>query len=60
MDWSALSWKDPEVLNLLNSLVPLGRMAEPEDIADVALFLACDASRYINGATIVVVGGMIA
>ena len=54
------SWTDPEVLTFLNSLAPLGRMGEPEDIADVAVFLACDASRYINGATIVVDGGMIA
>ena len=51
---------DQNELNYNNSLVPLGRMAELEEIADVALFLACDASRYINGATIVVDGGLIA
>lgn len=37
--------------------VPLGRIAEPEDIADVILFLASDASRYMVGAVVEVNGG---
>lgn len=37
--------------------IPLGRIGEPEEIADVTLFLASDASRYVNGDTIVVDGG---
>lgn len=36
---------------------PLGRVGAPEDIALVALFLACDDSRFITGANIVVDGG---
>lgn len=36
---------------------PLGSIAEPEDIADVALFLASDAARHVTGETIVVDGG---
>ena len=39
--------------------VPLGRLAEPEDIADVVVFLATDAARYITGQTIHVNGGQI-
>lgn len=39
--------------------VPLGRLAEPEDIADVVLFLVTDAARYITGQTIHVNGGQI-
>jgi len=41
----------------LGKTVPLGRIAEPEDIADVILFLASDASRYMCGAVIEVNGG---
>ncbi len=41
-----------------NSL-PLGRLAEPEDIADVVLFLVTDAARYVTGQTIHVNGGQI-
>lgn len=37
---------------------PLGRLATPEDIADVAVFLASDASRFITGQTIRVDGGL--
>lgn len=37
---------------------PLGRMAEPNDIADVALFLASDASRSMTGSEIFADGGM--
>ncbi len=40
----------------LNETVPLGRIAEPEDIADVIQFLASDEARYIAGATIEVNG----
>lgn len=37
--------------------VPLGRIAEPEDIADVVLFLASDQSRYMTGTLVEVNGG---
>ena len=37
--------------------VPLGRMARPEDIADVAVFLASSAARHVTGQTIHVNGG---
>ncbi len=38
--------------------VPLGRIGEPEDIADVILFLASTSARYITGQVIVVDGGL--
>lgn len=41
----------------LGKTVPLGRIAEPQDIADVILFLASDASRYMCGAVVEVNGG---
>lgn len=37
--------------------VPLGRFATPEDVANLAIFLAGDASRYLNGAIIPLDGG---
>ncbi|WP_018236957.1 SDR family NAD(P)-dependent oxidoreductase [Ensifer sp. BR816] len=41
----------------LGRTVPLGRIAEPEDIADVVLFLASDAARYMCGSLVEVNGG---
>lgn len=38
--------------------IPLGRVGEPDDIADVALFLASDKARYITGQALVVDGGL--
>ena len=38
--------------------IPLGRLGEPEEVAQVALFLASDESSYITGENIVVAGGM--
>ena len=49
---------DPDkAIEELNASVPLGRIAEPEDIADVVLFLASDQSRYMCGALLEVNGG---
>jgi NAD(P)-dependent dehydrogenase (short-subunit alcohol dehydrogenase family) len=41
----------------LGMTVPLGRIAKPDDIADVVLFLASDAARYMCGALVEVNGG---
>ena len=40
------------------SLTPMGRIEEPEDVADVVLFLASDASRFMTGQGINVTGGV--
>ncbi|XP_047460559.1 estradiol 17-beta-dehydrogenase 8 isoform X1 [Mugil cephalus] len=51
--------KVPEkVITKMKSLVPLGRMGEPAEVADVCAFLASDDSRYITGASIEVTGGL--
>jgi len=47
-------------LTLIGKQIPLGRMARPDDIADVALFLVSDEARYITGVTLPVDGGWLA
>ena len=59
-DFSRLSWSNPELLKTIESALPLKRMAVVEEIADAALFLASDASRYITGHTILMEGGSLA
>jgi 3-oxoacyl-[acyl-carrier protein] reductase len=44
----------------LENRLPLGRIGEPEEIADTAVFLASDKSKYITGVTIAVDGGWLA
>jgi NAD(P)-dependent dehydrogenase (short-subunit alcohol dehydrogenase family) len=49
---------DPDsAVAALGRTVPLGRIAEPEDIADVVGFLVSEASRYMVGALVEVNGG---
>lgn len=47
-----------EALARYRELTALGRLGEPDEIAEVVVFLASDASRYITGATIDVDGGI--
>lgn len=48
----------PEGVAAMADRIPLRRVGDPEDVADVVAFLASDAARYITGASIVVDGGM--
>jgi glucose 1-dehydrogenase len=52
------AWETREAYNALMRLVPYKRIGEPDDIGRAAVWLASDASDYINGATIYVDGGM--
>jgi len=49
--------QDERFVEQYTKKVPLGRMAEPDDIKGAAVFLASDASRYITGAVMPVDGG---
>jgi NAD(P)-dependent dehydrogenase (short-subunit alcohol dehydrogenase family) len=40
--------------------IPVGRLAQPREIVNAALFLASDESSYVNGSTFVVDGGVTA
>ncbi len=52
------AWNTPEAYMKLMKLVPYKRIGEPEDVAQVAVWLASDAADYITGQTIFVDGGM--
>jgi 3-oxoacyl-[acyl-carrier protein] reductase len=47
-----------KVIKMMEDRVPLGRLAEPEEIAATYAFLASDEASYINGAVIEVSGGV--
>jgi len=50
---------DPVKLKTINAAIPLGHMAEPEEIASVVAFLAGDGSSYVTATTIMADGGLI-
>jgi NAD(P)-dependent dehydrogenase (short-subunit alcohol dehydrogenase family) len=45
------------LLRELNQSVPIGHIAEPEEIADVVAFLSSDEARYICGSLVEINGG---
>lgn len=49
---------DPAALNKLDAAIPLGRMAEPDEIAAVVAFLASDAASYLTATTVFADGGI--
>ncbi|MCY0865071.1 MAG: glucose 1-dehydrogenase [Sulfobacillus sp.] len=51
-------YADPATLARDTARIPVGRLGEPADIAGVAAFLASEDARYINGADILVDGGL--
>lgn len=49
----------PEVITEYLKSIPMGRVGQPEEIADAALFLASDDSRYMTGHCLVIDGGQV-
>jgi len=52
------AWDTPEALASLLTLIPYGRIGEPEDIGEAAVWLCSDKSDYVTGTTLFVDGGM--
>ena len=53
------AWETPEAQAKLLRLIPYKRIGEPGDVAAVTVWLASDASDYVNGTTLYVDGGML-
>jgi NAD(P)-dependent dehydrogenase (short-subunit alcohol dehydrogenase family) len=49
--------ENPQLKATIESMVPMGRLGEPREIAPLALYLASDASSFMTGAVIVIDGG---
>lgn len=56
-DFNRDLWKDPKTAKQIADSIPLGRLAEPDDIAGSVLFLTSDDSNYITGTVINIDGG---
>ena len=52
------AWQTPQELDSLLTLIPYNRIGQPQDIGNLAVFLASDVSDYITGASIFIDGGM--
>lgn len=52
------AWETPDAYERLMKLVPYGRIGEPADIGQAAVWLASDDSDYVTGASLYVDGGM--
>ncbi len=48
----------PQLKQMVLLQIPLGKTGEPEDIAEMAAFLASERSKYITGADIDINGGL--
>jgi glucose 1-dehydrogenase len=53
------AWQTEEAERSLLEHIPYGRIGEPEDVAQAALWLASDLSDYVVGATLFIDGGML-
>jgi len=58
--WQERVDRDPVVFQRLVKWYPLGRVGEPEDIANAAMFLASDEASWITGTVLTVDGGLLA
>jgi len=55
--FSEALWNNPDILKMAMSKTPLARVADPEEMAGAAIYLASDASSYVTGQVIAIDGG---
>jgi len=56
-EFSKPFWSNEDLLNHITSTIPMGRIAEPEEVVHPVLFLASKGASYITGQTLLVDGG---
>jgi 3-oxoacyl-[acyl-carrier protein] reductase len=57
--WDQRRTTDPALYNRILGSIPFGRLGTPEEVAEVVLFLASPAARWVTGQTIIVDGGQL-
>ena len=56
---NASTMQDPAKLKALDASIPMGRLAQPEEIANLVAFLAGDGASYMTATTVFVDGGIV-
>ena len=57
--FSSAIWSDPQINEQVMKQIPQGRIAEPEELTGIALYLASDASSFTTGGTFLIDGGQL-
>ncbi len=58
--FSRALWENEQLYSAITRALPQKRMAEPEELAGIALYLASESSSFVTGATLVIDGGQLA